>query len=273
MFSMQLTPRGATKVGVAPSTTTIKLDGFGNAYWCPVAASGTPAQAMAVYDPYGSLTDMRGLGATSARRKHRHFTMKKTGALGVVDPNEAWNTAALHHVKGTTTLLRKGGKWHVDDVAPPYGTPWKWPPRGGGVTFATTSGSLGITTGEVNRNLSGGLGWFIDGRRAAARAAGLGEEVIERLGPVLGLGTTPNDDELATAYGGCYTPVHAGWAYGYRADGSPYYESGIYGALGDAQDDLVAVERTQTVLMTVSALAVATIAIAAVVGAVRSSKK
>jgi len=136
---------------------------------------------------------------------------KDTG-LGLISPTRSWQTGRQVSPPSMALFFR-GGEPHLSP--------------------------LGLTSDEVNRNLSG-------------------------------LGTIPNDDELAVAYGGGYTPVHSGWVYGYDSQGKPYYESGFYGA--DEASETLKLERASTWLQAVSTVAVLAIATVAVVTAVKNRK-
>lgn len=244
----------AQKVGVAPSTTTMVLgQAAGLGIQCfPVpsvqernawisrqqsAPAAVAAPARRRLNPYGSEVEMRGLGLVSntyAWMTGRPYSMppgapRGTTALvfsgaqqvGVVDPNDAWNTGATNRLRTHGTVVMRVN-----------------PRRGGGFTEQLLGRGLGISSGEAARSLSG-------------------------------LGTIPNDDELARNL--CYTPVHSGWIYGNKPTGERYYVDGLYGGEEVSVDsDLIKIQRRQMIFQGITTVAIVGMAAASIWGALHS---
>lgn len=87
---------------------------------------------------------------------------------------------------------------------------------------------LGLTNGEINRSLSG-------------------------------LGTVPNDDDLASIWH--YTPVNSGWIFGNKPAGQKFYVDGFYGSDDTATlVEQLRLQRRQTMLQAVTTVAIASLA-------------
>jgi hypothetical protein len=190
-------------------------------------------------NPYASEVEMRGLGVPSNAYAWR------TGRPYSQPPGAP---------RGTTALVFSGasvvGQVDPNDAWPTgsinrlrtHGTIAMRinPRRGGGYTETLYGGGLGISSGEMARSLSG-------------------------------LGTVPNDDELAKNL--WYTPVHSGWIYGNTPTGEKYYVDGLYGSaaaalLSDdpaaALADVVKIQRKQMIFQGITTAAIVSAAIASV---------
>jgi hypothetical protein len=245
MVNAKLLPTGRQKVGLAPGTTTMQFGYQGRPAPSRQAKRAAKIRDSEVLIPYATSSQLRnGLGddAYVVHQPHAWMTgqqvsrpsmaihvpmrmmkRRESAGLGLITPTNSWQTGRQVGPP-SMALFWRGGEPHL--------TPLRHAP-------------LGLTSDEVNRNVSG-------------------------------LGTIPNDDELAIAYGGGYTPVHSGWVYGYDSQGKPYYESGFYDAASDAaamEAEAMGIAKTQTWLQAISTVAVATIAITAVAAAVSAYKK
>jgi hypothetical protein len=228
----------AQKVGVAPSTTTMAIGDAGLGIQCyPIPSP----QERGIWLGKLRTTMQAGSGSGQAQPspqvkpapKRQHYLnpyaseVEMRGGLGVVNPNDAWRTGDVARVRahGTTTLLFN-------------------PLPGGGFSSQLLGAGLGITNGEINRSLTGGLG------------------------------TVPNDDELARNL--CYTPVHSGWIYGNQPTGQKYYRDGLYGALAEdpgSLSEVVKIQRKQMILQGIATFAIVGLATASIWNAVKSSPK
>ncbi len=267
--------RFAEKVGVAPSTTTMTLGcgcsprGLGiqcdpvpsiaerNAWIArpPVTAAAPmatrPKSVPAYQMPYASEVEMRG--------------------LGMVSPTNAWMTGRPYDMPpGTTALVYNPGRGDGGGLLGAMGLvdPNDQYPTGAINRLRTH----GTTVMRIMRQRGGGY-------REQLYGNGLGIAVSEAARSLTGagLGTVPNDDELARNL--CYTPVHSGWIYGNTPTGEKYYVDGLYGAanalLSDdpaVVADIVKIQRKQMIFQGITTAAIVGMAAASIWGALRSAK-
>jgi hypothetical protein len=269
------------KVGVAPGTTTIKIDGgsgLGSFQWFPMPTiesrnaaiqNGGVQKPPQYLDPYATVADMRGQvgmpsevnpwrtgnehgkrSTTTIKLNHGNVSIGDAapGLGGMVNETNPWRTGDEHGKRSTTVLDRKNGEWTLRG---PDGL------SGAGLG----SPDLGaMVTGEVIRSLSGGLG------------------------------AIPTDDSLSVYAGGGYRPVHSGWVESTTPDGKPFYAPNMLGngaatavtqAPSPAQtpeqaaaqaanvDELVSLQRGQTIMQVISTVAISILAVSALVSAFR----
>lgn len=258
----------AQKVGVAPSTTTIELGGAGGglgiqcfpvpsaderAAW--IAHTFTPAAVPASAPP-----------PARARRLNPYASEVEMRGLGVPSNSYAWRTGRPYSQppgspRGTTALVFSGANV-VGQVDPNDAWPSGWTNRD------RTHGTIAM---RISQRSSRGYTETLYG-------SGLGISSGEMARSLSGLGTVPNDDELARNL--CYTPVHSGWIYGNTPTGEKYYVDGLYGSaaaalLSDdpasALADIVAIQRKQMIFQGITTAAIVSAAVASVWSAFRAA--
>jgi len=271
------------KVGVAPGTTTIKIDGgsgLGSFQWFPMptiesrnaAIQAGGAQKPARYlDPYATVADMRG-------------QQGMRGQVGMPSEVNPWRTGNEHGKRSTTTIKLNHGNVSIGDAAPGLGgmvnetNPWRTGDEHGKRSTTVLDRKNGEWTLRGPDGLGGtnGLGAMVTG------------EVIRSLSG--NLGAIPTDDSLSVYAGGGYRPVHSGWVASTTPDGNPYYAPNMLGngsttavtqAPSPAQtpeqaaaqaanvDELVSLQRGQTIMQVISTVAISILAVSALVSAFR----
>jgi hypothetical protein len=228
----------AEKVGVAPSTTTIELRG-----------SPLGIQCFPIPSP-----QERAVWLGKMRTQSPRPAPKPALGSAAIGRRRVYNPYALEAEMRGFGVVDPNDAWDTGDVNRLYmhgTTVVKFNPRrGGGFTsqvVGTGMGVLGLTNGEANRSLSG-------------------------------LGTVPNDDELARNL--CYTPVHSGWIYGESPTGKRYYADGLYDALPtlltddpDALAEVVKIQRRQMIFQGITTAAIVGMAAASIWTVLRGSPR
>jgi hypothetical protein len=240
--------------GTAPGTLTMQLgDPLGNPLppcGCGVAyataATGYPPH----FGPASQAAQALPQAAQQAVAKYLYpygTPGNLKSSLGAISEVEQWRTSQTRHLPVTATIAMGPTPKLLGlvDINDSKMTSWTRTNR----PWRMIPPPLGLVTNEIVRSLNG----------------------------------IPNDDELAAARGGCYTPVQSGWVDGINtATGKAYHGGGFYGALGGLGgepmnvDDVVkksmALQTTQVWLQAFSTAAILAVATVAVVGCFKAGR-